>query len=108
MDRHDPYTHSEFESAHGWGKPAASANNSGCVDLIEFPGGDVMIRDTKRPDLAPLAFNKRERTAVLLSVLLGNDERFYLDEDERLAVLDAVRTGDVTTAFARLKTLSSI
>ncbi|MCC9307227.1 DUF397 domain-containing protein [Kitasatospora sp. RB6PN24] len=107
MERHDPYANDELTSIQGWGTPKASANGAQCVDLIEFPNGDIMVRDTKRPDLAPLAFDKRERTAVLLSVLLGNDERFYLDEEERLAVLDAVKTGDVATALAKLKDLAS-
>lgn len=107
MERHDPYVHAESESLHGWGKPKASENQGGCVDVIEFPNGDFMIRDTKRPDLTPLAFDKTERVAALISVLTGNDERFYLDEDERQAVLEAVSTGDVAACFLKLKALAA-
>jgi hypothetical protein len=105
MDRHNPYDHNESESLAGWGKPKTSQNANGCVDFIEFPNGDFWLADTKRRDLTPLAFNKEERVAALISVILGNDDRFYLDADEREAVLEAVRTGDVKAAFAKLKVL---
>ncbi|GAB2702838.1 hypothetical protein [Kitasatospora kifunensis] len=106
MERHDPYGHHESESASGWGKPKASQNANSCVNVIEFDNGDIWLGDTKRPDLTPLAFDKSERVAALISVLIGNDDRFYLDESERTAVLEVLETGDTKTALAKLKDMA--
>jgi hypothetical protein len=99
MDRHDPYGHDVSESLDGWGKPRASQDSTNCVDVAAFPNGDIWLGDTKRPDLDYLAFNPGERIAVLLEVALGRDPRFHLGEKVRLAVLEALKTGDFTIAF---------
>ncbi|MDH6113729.1 hypothetical protein P3T36_007513 [Kitasatospora sp. MAP12-15] len=104
MDRHDPYSHDVSESLDGWGKPLASEDSTNCVDVAEFPNGDIWVGDTKRPDLDYLAFNQAERIAVLLEIALGKDPRFHLGENVRLAVLKALETGDTSIAFDAART----
>ncbi|GAA1955081.1 DUF397 domain-containing protein [Kitasatospora viridis] len=103
MDRHEPYSHDVSESLEGWGKPLASQDSTNCVDVAEFPNGDVWVGDTKRPDLDYLAFDKAERIAVLIEIALGRDSRFYFGEEVRRAVLKALETGDSSLAIEAVR-----
>lgn len=52
-------------------KSSFSADNGGCVEVAELPGGGMAVRDSKSPERPPLLYTAEEWTAFLLGVVAG-------------------------------------
>jgi len=60
------------QGAYGWRKSSASGSQNECVEVGEFPAGDVAVRDTKAAGSGPvLAFSASEWTAFVAEVKDG-------------------------------------
>lgn len=60
------------QGAYGWRKSSASGSQNECVEVGEFPAGDVAVRDTKAEGRGPvLAFPASAWTAFLGDVKNG-------------------------------------
>ena len=93
---HDPYAHNRSDSVDGIGKPFASGNNGGCVEVSNFACGCCHVYDSKHPDEAPKAYNAVERLAVLADIAVGKNPRFHLGDAVRAALLEALAKDDLT------------
>ena len=60
------------QGAHGWRKSSASGNQNECVEVGEFPAGDVAVRDTKADGRGPvLGFTTNAWTAFVAELKDG-------------------------------------
>jgi hypothetical protein len=60
------------QGASGWHKSSASADQSECVEVGEFPTGDVAVRDTKADKSGPvLGFTASAWSAFVADVKDG-------------------------------------
>lgn len=54
-----------------WRKASASGGEGNCVEVAELPGGGRAVRDSKRPDAAPLRYTASEWAAFRQGVISG-------------------------------------
>lgn len=59
-----------------WYKSTFSATNGECVEFAALPGGDVGVRDSKRPNAGFLTFTRGEIRAFLRGAEAGEFDRF--------------------------------
>jgi hypothetical protein len=94
---HDPYDHEPTKAEFVKSRYSANSN----VLVAEWPNGDVWILDAEDRTRPWLAFHRNERSAVLLSIALGDDPNIRPSEDARqtvLAALDLGRESELVTA----------
>lgn len=63
--------HSQDLSAADWRKSSASGAENNCVEVAELPSGGKAVRDSKRPDIAPLRCTAAEWAAFRAGVISG-------------------------------------
>jgi hypothetical protein len=54
-----------------WRKASASGAEHDCVEVTDLPGGGKAVRDSKRPDVAPLRYTASEWAAFRQGVIAG-------------------------------------
>jgi hypothetical protein len=54
-----------------WRKASASGGEGNCVEVADLPDGGKAVRDSKRPDLAPMRYTAAEWAAFKAGVLAG-------------------------------------
>ncbi|MBN3930698.1 DUF397 domain-containing protein [Streptomyces verrucosisporus] len=54
-----------------WRKASASGPEHNCVEVTDLPGGGKAVRDSKRPDAAPLRYTASEWEAFRQGVIAG-------------------------------------
>ncbi|MFP8882431.1 MULTISPECIES: DUF397 domain-containing protein [Streptomyces] len=54
-----------------WRKSSASGAEHDCVEVTDLPGGGKAVRDSKRPDAAPLRYTASEWEAFRQRVIAG-------------------------------------
>ena len=55
-----------------WRKSTFSAQASDCVEMASHPGGDVLVRNSHRPDAGTLAVARADLGALLDAVRAGD------------------------------------
>ena len=65
-----------MEHELAWVKSSLSFSNSNCVEVADAPGGQVAVRNSKRPELGHLLFTPDEWQAFVGGVKLGEFDRF--------------------------------
>jgi hypothetical protein len=53
-----------------WRKSTAS-NNGACVEVAESPDGDVLVRNSNRPEISPMPFTRAEIAAWIKGCKAG-------------------------------------
>jgi hypothetical protein len=56
----------------GWRKASASTGNGQCVELLETPSGDILMRNSRVPDGEILTFTRAEVLAFIEGCKTGD------------------------------------
>jgi uncharacterized protein DUF397 len=59
-----------------WVKSSLSFSNGNCVEVADAPGGQVAVRNSKRPELGHLLFTRSEWEAFLGGAKIGEFDHF--------------------------------
>lgn len=103
-----------------WQKSSISNPTGNCVEVAKSPhnDSDILMRDSKDPNGAPLTFNPSEMDAFLRGVKAGEFDQYLLeypvmpdndeDNDEDGSNPDAFVPNPMTPAEAKLHTSSTV